>query len=142
MVAGRLADPDAGHPDPRMAAYLRGEHHPTEALPPRIGCVAERAGRVVGYIAGHLTRRFDCDGELQYLFVSSAVRRQGVARELTRRLAVWMRQQGARRVCVNVDAESPAAGPFYLALGAEPLRPHWMVWRDFAVIVTNQEPAP
>jgi hypothetical protein len=43
-----------------MAHYLKGEHHPREALAPRIAFVAADEQHVVGYIFGHLTRRLDC----------------------------------------------------------------------------------
>src|SRR2546422_9589774 len=79
MAQCRLADPAAGVADPRMAAYLDGHHHPQQALPPRVAFVALVGTAVVGYIAGHLTRRYQCDGELQYLFVAPQYRRTGIA---------------------------------------------------------------
>src|SRR2546422_9146006 len=63
MAQCRLADPAAGVADPRMAAHLDGHHHPQQALPPRVAFVALVGTAVVGYIAGHLTRRYQCDGE-------------------------------------------------------------------------------
>src|SRR5690242_11435475 len=65
MEQCRMEDPEAGEADRRMAAYLDGRHHPGQALAPRVAYVAEVEGRVVGYIAGHLTRRYSCGGELQ-----------------------------------------------------------------------------
>lgn len=135
ILRDRLADPGAGPGDQRMAAYLRGEHHPQKALAPRVAFMALDGAAVIGYTAGHLTRRFDCDGELQYLFVASAYRRQGVARALVARLASWFAAQGATRVCVNVDLESDAAGKFYRALGATELGRAWMEWRDVRVLL-------
>jgi len=67
MEECRVGDVDAGEPDWRMAAYLEGRHHPGQARKPRTGVVALDDDRAVGYIAGHLTRRFQCDGELQSL---------------------------------------------------------------------------
>src|SRR5690349_8346664 len=100
----RLADPAAGPADGRMGAYLEGNHHPQEALAPRRGYVALAGGTVVGYIAGHLTTRHHCSGEVQYLFVAPDARRRGVATALLQHLAKWFQEQGARRVCVCVDA--------------------------------------
>ena len=88
MARCRLGDPAAGQADERMAAYLDGHHHPQQALAPRIGYVAVVNAAVVGYVAGHLTRRFNTQGELQYLYVAPGYRRRGIARELVRRLAV------------------------------------------------------
>ena len=130
MVAGRLTDPSAGPPDARMAAYLEGDHHPHHALAPRTAFIALEAEGVVGYIAGHLSRRYDCEGELQYLFVASRVRRRGIASTLLEHLARWFVAQGAHKICVNVDSESEAAALFYARHGATPLHPHWLVWSD------------
>jgi ribosomal protein S18 acetylase RimI-like enzyme len=87
MAACRSRDPQGGPADERMGAYFRGEHHPHLALPPRTGFVALANDAVVGYIAGHLTTRHDCQGEVQYLFVSSEFRRQGIARRLIQLMA-------------------------------------------------------
>ena len=94
--------------------------------------LAEDDSEVVGYVGGHLTRRFGCEGELQYLYVAPPYRRQGVGRALVRQLALWFVEQRRQRVCVNVDSDSPGAVPFYQSLGAEDLQPHWMVWPDIA----------
>ena len=130
MARSRAADPAAGPADPRMAAYLEGRHHPRHALLPRVAFVALQEDGVVGYIAGHLTRRYDCDGEVQYLFVTPSHRRMGVGTELLRRLAGWFAGQRAFRICVDVNVDSPAADPFYTWRGARPLNRYWRVWDD------------
>ena len=38
--------------------------HPQQALPPRVIYVATEGDTLIGYVAGHLTRRYACDGEL------------------------------------------------------------------------------
>lgn len=133
MAACRLLDPSAGPADARMAAYFRAEHHPQNALLPRTGFVALLDGITVGYIAGHLSTRHGCGGELQYLFVAPEWRRQAIAGELVRHLAAWFVERGVRRVCVCLDADSPSAKPFYANMGAKPLSPErqlWYVWED------------
>ncbi len=134
MSACRLMDPSAGPGDPRIAAYLDGAHHPHQALAPRIAYVGERDRVVVGYIAGHLTRRFDCDGEVQYLHVALPHRRSGIATGLLRQLAAWFVQQGAFKICVDVNDESPPARPFYSRHGASAINPHWMRWSDIRAL--------
>lgn len=138
MAASRDTDPHTGPADARMAAYLEGQHHPQEALPERLAYLATVDGTVVGYIAGHLTRRYGCDGEVQYLYVAPAYRRGGIASMLLRQLAEWFEAHGATRICVNLDEDSPGARPFYAAHGAKPLRPHWLVWRDIRTVLTAQ----
>jgi len=134
MAACRLTDPAAGQADSRMAAYFDGHHHPQQALLPRVGYVALAGDRVIGYIAGHLTTRHGCAGEVQYLFVAPEYRRQGLATALLRLLADWFSGTGAQKVCVCVDADSPAARPFYERAGASPLRPFWYAWPDISII--------
>lgn len=117
MARCRLADPAAGPADPRMEAYFDGQHHQQQALLMKAGYVASIGGQVVGYIAGHRTKRHGCEGEVQYLFVASRHRRRGIGTVLLRRLANWFHEQGAARVCVGVaDDSPPEAKPFSRAL--------------------------
>ena len=63
----------------RIGGYMRGELHPQQALAPRVILVAEDEPDIAGLIAGHLTRRYGCDGELEWLDVVAERRRTGVA---------------------------------------------------------------
>ena len=135
MVKCRLADPtDGGAADPRMQAYFDRQHHPQLALLSRVGYVALDNNTVIGYIAGHRTTRNGCSGEVQYLFVAPAYRRQGIATALLRLLAEWFKAQGAQKVCVGVAADSPAeAQPFFESVGASPLKKHWYAWENIEI---------
>ena len=131
-------DGEAGGASPdRMTRYLAGEHHPQEALLPRAMWLAEEGGTPVGYIAGHLTRRFGCDGELQWIYVVPEHRRTRVATKLLRLLAQWFLVYDARSVCVDVGDDS--ARPFYRRHGAVDLSKHWMVWKDIGVVLGETE---
>ena len=137
MARCRLTDPtDNGAADPRMAAYFDAQHHPEQALPPRVGYVALHDAEIIGYIAGHRTTRNGCSGELQYLFVAPAHRRQGIGTALLRLLAEWFRAQSTHRVCVSLAADSPPEyQPFGEALGASPLKKNWYFWEDIGEIL-------
>jgi [ribosomal protein S5]-alanine N-acetyltransferase len=130
MARSRASDAAAGVADPRMAAYLHGRHDPQHARAPRAGFVAVERDRIVGYIAGHLTRRYDCDGELQYLFVAAECRRRGIASELLACLFGWFREQGASRICVDVLPENGVARAFYGRYGAITLNRGWLVFPE------------
>lgn len=135
MSQCRLTDPAAGPADPRMAAYFDGEHHPQQALLPRTGYVALAGDRIVGYIAGHRTKRHGCEGEVQYLFVAPAYRRRGIGTALFHLLAEWFREQGVRKVCVGIANDSaPEAKPFVERVGGVPLKKHWYAWQDISVL--------
>ena len=139
MTECRSGDQEAGPADARMADYLDGRHHPQKALAGRAAFLATADGDVAGYIAGHLTRRFACEGELQYLYVAPAFRRSGIASMLLQELSRWFGEQGAARICVDVNDDSPGARPFYASLGAQPLRPHWMFWPNIQTTLSARE---
>jgi GNAT superfamily N-acetyltransferase len=127
-------------PDARMQAYLMGEHHPRQALGPRAMWLALEGESPVAYAAGHLTRRYDCEGEVQYLYVLPEYRRRGVAAGLLRQLAGWFVEHEARRVCVDVGSEGGRR--FYESQGAKELNRHWMVWEDVGEITPASGGAP
>jgi GNAT superfamily N-acetyltransferase len=138
MVDCRLGDPTAEPADPRMRAYFDGQHNPQQALPERTGYVALENGAVIGYIAGHLTTRHGCAGEVQYLFVARAFRRRGIATKLIDLLARWFEGRGALKVCVAVAADSPReARPFLEGAGAAPLKKNWHGWDDISMVTSK-----
>ena len=130
---------EGGTTEERMTAYFDGQLHPRQALPPRVTYVACEGEALIGYIAGHLTRRFGCDGELQWLCVIQERRRCAVASRLMPCLAAWCKQQNAARVCVNVARTNIAAIHFYAKHGAEPMKLGWMVWTDFAAAIEKSQ---
>jgi ribosomal protein S18 acetylase RimI-like enzyme len=89
----------------------------------------------VGFVAGHLTRRYACEGELQWINVISGRRGSNIASELLRRLASWFARQRALRICVNVDPANTTAQRFYRRHGAETLNKHWLVWSDIKIVL-------
>jgi GNAT superfamily N-acetyltransferase len=123
---------EGGTSEERMTAYFDGQLHPQQALPPRVIFVACEGDALIGYIAGHLTRRHGCDGELEWLYVAPESRNQGVALGLLRRLVTWFEEQHASRVCVNVAPWNVVAIRFYVRHGAEGMNQHWLVWNDVA----------
>src|SRR6266566_3092333 len=94
----------------RISGYMRGELHPRESLPPRVVLLASANDIILGFIAGHLTRRFGCDGEVEWLNVIPARRRTGVAAALFHALATWFGTRQARRVCVDVNPHTRQRG--------------------------------
>lgn len=97
---------------------------------PRVMFVAAAAETIVGYIGGHLTRRYGCDGELQYLYVTPGHRRSGVASGMLGALWRWFLERDAWRICVDVEPDNEGARGFYLSHGAAFLNSYWLVWPD------------
>ena len=114
----------------RILQYLTQKQHPRQALKPRVAFVCVDGECLAGLVAGHLTRRFACDGELEWISVRAEYRGRGIASELLCRMAEWFVAHDARRVCVDVEPSNVPARHFYARHGAEDLRPHWMVWKD------------
>jgi ribosomal protein S18 acetylase RimI-like enzyme len=119
----------------RILQYLTRKLHPREALRPRVSFVCVERKRIVGLIAGHLTRRFGCDGELEWISVRPQYRSRGIASQLLCRLAEWFVAHDAQRVCVDVEPSNQVARRFYARHGAEDLKPHWMVWEDIRAVI-------
>ncbi len=122
----------------RISGYMRGELDPQQALRPRIVFVAVDRGHIVGFIAGHLTRRYACDGELEWIDVSREYRRKGIAGGLLQRLAAWFIEQKSLKICVDVDPDNLVAVKFYKYHGAEHLNKHWMVWKDISLVIKSE----
>ena len=112
----------------RISQYLTGEMDTQESLHASACFVAMQGERVVGPIAGHLTRRFGCEGELQWISIRPEFRGIGIASRLLCLLAEWFLSHNARRICVDVEPSNEAARRFYARHGAQDLKPHWMTW--------------
>jgi ribosomal protein S18 acetylase RimI-like enzyme len=123
----------------RITGYMDRKLHPQKALMPRVIYVALENGSVIGFIAGHLTQRYECDGELEWINVIPGRRGDGIARELLRLLAGWFAKQKASQVCVDVDPANTIARRFYARHGAQHLNERWMVWNDMDALL-HEEP--
>lgn len=126
-----------GASEERMRQYLAKEHHPRYAATSRVGILALEGGVLTGFIAGHLTRRFGCDGELQWMLVDLAHRGGPTAAQLIVRLADWFVQHHAYRVCVNVEPDNGRARGFYRRHGAREQDSHWMIWPDIRMVANR-----
>jgi len=117
----------------RVLGYYRQELHPKKALLPRIIYVAISSGTIVGFIAGHLTKRFGCDGELQWINVTPGFRKAGIGVQLLRLLASWFMERNAFYICVDPGSEKSRG--FYARHGAVNLNEHWMAWKDISIVL-------
>ena len=124
----------------RIPAYLNGELFPQQALAPRAAFVAADGEQIVGFVAGHLTRRFQCDAELEWIDTIVERRRQGIAGALLRTMAGWFLEHNARKVCV--DPGNDIARAVYAKYGAQPLNQHWMVWDDIRLLTNSPQSHP
>ena len=119
----------------RISGYMQGRIHPGNALPLRVIFAATEGDEVVGFIAGHITTRFNCDGELEWINVLPNNRGKGIASGLLYLLAAWFVENKALKICVDPDDD---ARKFYSAHGATNLNQHWMVWNDISVLLEKK----
>ena len=85
----------------RWKTYIRKEHHPQKAKDPRVVYVAIANREIVGFVAGHLTERFDLEGELQSIYILPEHQGQELGTELVVVLAKWFKKWNAKTVCVD-----------------------------------------
>ena len=116
----------------RISGYLEGTLNPQQALKPRIIYIAQVNNLIIGLIAGHLTQRLGCDGELEWIDIRKEFQRKGIASELIRLLAKWFVSQKACKICIDPGSEE--AKEFYRKNGAQMLNDHWMFWEDIRTI--------
>lgn len=122
----------------RIGGYLRGFYSPGKAERRRAIFVAIEEDSIAGFVAGHGTRRFTCEGELQWIDVVWEFRRRGIARALACQMGAWFVQQNIARVCVNVAPENEPARRLYASLGAQQLNLYWMLWPDVAAMQSSR----
>jgi ribosomal protein S18 acetylase RimI-like enzyme len=120
----------------RISGYMNGTHDPQQALKPRVIYVAVDGDSIIGFVAGHVTTRHACEGELQWIDVMEEYRRRGIASELVSILAKWFAAREVGKICIDPGNET--ARRFYRKLGATDLDQHWMMWSDIKMIRTNQ----
>jgi ribosomal protein S18 acetylase RimI-like enzyme len=123
----------------RIGGYMSGKHHPQHALMERVIFIGEAYGEIIGFIAGHLSTRFGCQGELEWLNVVPVYRKQGIASRLLHMLADWFIAEKSLKVCIDVAAENIPAQKFYRKHGAINLNQHWLCWPDISS-VANRDP--
>lgn len=121
----------------RWDGYMRGVHHPQFALEPRIVVAAVAEDSMVGYIAGHFSRRYGTQGELQSIYVLKEHHGKGIGTSLLMYLSGWFANHDRRAVCVGIDPANPYRR-FYEKHGARDLNKHWLVWDDIGTVLQNR----
>jgi GNAT superfamily N-acetyltransferase len=117
----------------RINNYYHKLSHPTDALLPRILFAAIYNEQIIAFIAGHLSKRFNCDGELQWIDTIAEYRGRGIASQLVKLLAQWFVENKAYKICV--DPGNQDSRKFYQKNGAIDLNRHWMYWNDIRNIL-------
>ena len=120
----------------RWHTYFRGES-PQTSKPERIIFKAVVDNKLVGYIAGHLTTRYNKDAEIQSFFILKAYQRKGFGKMLFLKFIEWLDAQNAKSLCVGIMPDNPYKA-FYLKHGGQYLNPHWIYW-DYTANCLNHD---
>lgn len=116
----------------RITKYVQTSQNPQQAKRERTIFVAIEEKQIIGLVAGHLTTRFGCEGELQWINVLPAFQGKEIATQLFKLIADWFVKKGALYICVNVEPDNTKGIHFYTKNGAEKLDDHWMIWKDIS----------
>lgn len=116
----------------RWNTYFNGQS-PASAKPERVVYKAVIDGEIVGYIAGHLTERYEKDAEIQSFYILKEHQRKGIGAKLLVEFLGWLQTHGATSLCVGIDSTNPYHA-FYLKYKAGYLNPHWMSWDDIEAL--------
>ena len=109
------------------------EQSPASAKPERIVFKAVIDDSIIGYIAGHLTNRYEKDAEIQSFYVLKHQQRKGIGSKLLYHFTGWLIDKNAKSLCVGIALENPYQ-QFYLKYGAQYLNPHWIYWDDISFL--------
>ena len=112
----------------RWETYFKGTS-PASSRPQRIILKAVSEGRIIGYIAGHLTNRYGLDAEIQSFYILKEYQRNGTGKQLLKKFVEWLLTQPAKSLCAGIKPENKYQA-FYLKYGGRNLNEHWIYWDD------------
>lgn len=114
----------------RWKTYF-AKQSPASAMPQRIILKAIDQDKIIGYLAVHLTSRYDKGAEIQSFYVLKEYQRSGIGTALLKEAISWAMNHNAKSLCVGIAPENPYQ-QFYLKYGGSFLNPHWIVWEDIS----------
>jgi GNAT superfamily N-acetyltransferase len=100
---------------------------PASAKPERIVYKALENDNIIGFIAVHLTTRYNLDAEIQTFYILKAYQRKGIGSKLLNEALKWLSKFKVESLCVGIFPENPYKS-FYLKHGGQYLNPHWIYW--------------
>lgn len=136
-----LSPMEEGYWRARIEGYLNFELNPHQATEHRLLYVALHKGIIIGFVAGHVTKRQEYAGQIQWITTASPCRRTGVASELLWIIAGWFIENNVQSVRVDVDPENTGARKFYQHHHASGINQYWLYWDDIQVVLNDHEPS-
>ncbi len=112
----------------RWQTYFAGKS-PQTSKPERVVLKVIIDDKIAGYIAGHLTTRYEIDAEIQSFYILKEHQRKGIGKLLLTELVNWLLAINAHSLCVGIAPGNPYKA-FYLKYGGQYLNEHWIWWDD------------
>ena len=117
----------------RWRTYFDGQS-PQTSKPQRVVFKAIYQDSIVGYLAGHLTTRYNMDAEIQSFYVLKMHQRNGIGSYLLSEFAGWVIANECKSLCVGIAANNKYQA-FYLKHGGKHLNEHWIYWNDVRPLI-------
>ena len=123
----------------RLIGYMKLEFNPHQATNQRLMYVAVYKGMVIGFVAGHLTKRQEYAGQIQWIATDVKHRRSGVGSELLWIMAGWFIDHQVASVRVDLDPENTTGQAFYQYHHAASINRYWLYWDDIRVVINDHD---
>lgn len=118
----------------RWQTYFK-KQSPTTSKPQRLILKAvNEEGRITGYLAGHLTTRYNLDAEIQSFYVLKEAQNKRIGTRLLTSFVTWLIDMNAVSLCVGINPGNKYKA-FYLKYGGQYLNEHWIYWPNTAQLV-------
>jgi GNAT superfamily N-acetyltransferase len=118
----------------RWQTYFDGISPQTSKPERKILKAVDEENKIVGYIAAHLTTRFNIHAEIQSFYILKEKQQQGVGTLLLKEIIQWLISLNAKTLCVGIKPENKYKA-FYLKHGGQYLNEHWIIWKDIHTIL-------
>jgi GNAT superfamily N-acetyltransferase len=122
----------------RWRYYIENGSPAQKSLGDGFVILAEHDGKLTGFAAYHHTRRWDCDAELESIYVDFDYQRRGIGSMLLREAVERLRRDGSTSLCVGYSSDNPYKR-FYQKHGAQEIHSFWAVWRELPNIPASSQ---
>ena len=90
-------------------------------------------GKIIGFLAGHLTAGKNTFAEIHSFYILKEHQRKGIGLGLFSGFVDYIGQHNAFNLCVGIAPENPYQS-FYLKYGAQALDLHWLYWDNLPAL--------
>ncbi len=113
----------------RWQTYFNGQSPQTSKSARVVLKMVNNDGKIIGYLAGHLTTRYELDAEIQSFYILKEMQNQNIGTNLLTEFVKWVIKMNAKSLCVGIKPENRYKA-FYLKYGGQFLNEHWIYWDD------------